>query len=193
MKYWLAVSLALTGITNASAESCDYVLPQRIELPYQEGKDTRVYFSRYQFNLPSKPDALLSGDGFIASYPDRGYIGQQHTDSQPWDDQVDGFISPTKNVADSYRLIYGVSSTNGLGIAEVKEVQRQRALLKLDCNAKVTAYRVGDSVDVIFQAAKKESDFHTVWVLGDNGVDIITLRRPIEEVQQVIASIKRRI
>ena len=177
----------------ASAESCDYVTPRTVDLPYHEGAYTAVYFSKYQFNLPSQPDVLLSGDGFMASYPGRGYIGQQHVDPEPWSDQLGRFTSRPVSVVDLYRLIYGILPTNNLNAAEQDEVQLQRSLLKLDCNANVTVYRVGGTVDVVLQVRQVETGFHTLLLLSDEGVELITLRRPLKEVMQVIASIKRRV
>lgn len=193
MKYWIAVTLMVMAASHASAESCDYVIPRTVDLPYHEGAYTPVYFSRYQFNLPSQPGVLLSGDGFMASYPGRDYIGQQHLDPEPWSDQLGRFTSRPVNVVEFYRLIYGLSSTKNLNAAERDEVRLQRSLLKLDCNASVTVYRVGGTVDVVLQARRTETGFHTLLLLSDEGIELITLRRPMREVMQVIASIKRRV
>lgn len=192
MKYWIAVTLMVMVASHASAESCDYVTPRTVDLPYHEGAYTAVYFSKYQFNLPSQPDVLLSGDGFMASYPGRDYIGQQHVDPEPWSDQLGRFTSRPVSVVEFYRLIYGLSSTKNLNAAERDEVRRQRSLLKLDCNANVTVYRVGGAVDVVLQARRTETGFHTLLILSDEGVELITLRRAMKEVMQVISSIKRR-
>ena len=193
MKYWIAVTLMVMAASHASAESCDYVTPGTVYLPYHKGAHTPVYFSKYQFNLPSQPDVLLSGDGFMASYPNRDYIGQQHVNPEPWSDQLGRFTSRPVSVVDLYRLIYGILPANNLNAAEQDEVQLQRSLLKLDCNANVTVYRVGGTVDVVLQVRQVETGFHTLLLLSDEGVELITLRRPMKEVMQVIASIKPRV
>jgi hypothetical protein len=192
VKYWIVMGFLLVTATHAFAESCDYTRPPTVDLPYQEGAYTPVYFSRYQFNLPSKPDVLLSADGIIASYPNRNYIGQQHVEPAPWIDQLNKFTSRPVSVVEFYRLIYGISSTENLNADELKEVQFQRSLLKLDCDAKVIIYHVGGTVDVVFQPMRAGTGFYTIMLLGDEGVELITLRLPMEEVMQVIASIKRR-
>lgn len=191
MRKWLGFAVVFMYVTHSSAGECEYQPPGVINLPYREGTYTPVYFSSYQFNLPSKPEALLSGDGFIASYPDRGYIGQQHVATNPWGVGSVNDHSIT-DAAQAYRLIYGALSTKALSKAALKEVMLQRSLLKLDCAAQVTFYRVGGSVDVIWQDKNSEDDFHTLLVLGDKEAEIITLRRPRAEVLQVIASIKLR-
>jgi hypothetical protein len=52
---------------------------------------------------------------------------------------------------------------------------------------------VGGTVDVVLQVRQVETGFHTLLLLNDEGVELITLRRPLKEVMQVIASIKRRV
>ncbi|MEB0121004.1 MULTISPECIES: hypothetical protein [unclassified Pseudomonas] len=192
MKKMLLPSVLMIVAVNASADKCDYSPPSIMKAAYQEGLSTPVYFSSYQFNLPGKPRSLLSGDGFVASYPSQGYVGQQHVTSRPWSDQAEIFTSSSHAVADAYRLIYGVSSGENLNREEVEELKRQRSLLKLDCNAHVTRYLIGGSVDVIWQPSRSKDDFHTVLILGSENVELITIRLPVEEVRQVIFSIKRR-
>lgn len=188
---WLMIGFTSLMATQASAEECLYKSPAVIDLPYQEGAYIPVYFSNYQFNLPSKPEALLSGDGFIASYPERGYIGQQSVGVNPWRERTAHGNLPT-GVADAYRVLYGASSTERLNQEALAEVLFQRSLLKLDCKAHVTFYRVGGAVDVIWQEKTTGDGFHTLWVLGSDKAEIITMRRPKEDVLQVITSIKPR-
>jgi hypothetical protein len=188
---WLAIGFTSLIAVQAFAEECLYRPPATMDLPYQEGAYLPVYFSHYQFNLPSKPEALLSGDGFIASYPERGYIGQQPVDVKPWREGVAHGNLPV-GIADAYRALYGASSTDKLNNQALAEVMFQRSLLKLDCKAHVTFYRVGGAVDVIWQERQSADGFHTIWVLGDKSAELITMRRPNEDVLQVIASIKPR-
>jgi len=188
---WLATGLTLLIAVQASAEECLYKPPVPMDLSYHEGAYLPVLFSRYQFNLPSKPEALLSGDGFIASYPERGYIGQQPVDVKPWREGVSHGNLPA-SVADAYRALYGASSTDKLNKEALAEVMFQRSLLKLDCKAHVMFYRVSGTVDVIWQERNSADGFHTIWVLGDKTAELITMRQPNDVVLQVLASIKLR-
>jgi hypothetical protein len=188
---WLMIGFTSLMATQAFADECSYKSPTVIDLPYHEGAYIPVYFSNYQFNLPSRPDALLSDEGFLASYPERGYIGQQHVDFTPWRKGAAHGNLPT-GVADAYRVLYGATSTENLNQDASAEILFQRVLLKLNCNAQVKLYRVGGAVDVIWQERDSEDGFHKIWVLGDERAELITMRRPNEVVLQLISSIKKR-
>ncbi len=191
MNKWLLIVLVSVFTIQASAEECLYKPPAVVDLPYKEGAYIPVYFSRYQFNLPSKPEVLVSDDGFLASYPERGYIGQQHVDFRPWHGGMPEGNLPA-SIADSFRLLYGALPTDKLDKEALAQVEFQRDIQKLDCNARVTLYRVGGAVDVIWQERKSAGGFHTIWMLGEERTELITIRGSNAVVLQVISSIKKR-
>jgi hypothetical protein len=191
MNKWLLIVLVSVFTLQASAEECVYKPPAVVDLPYKEGAYIPVYFSRYQFNLPSRPDVLLSSDGFIASYPEKGYIGHQDVDVKPWHGGMPEGNLPA-GIADSFRLLYGTLPTDKLDHEALAQVEFQRDIHKLDCNARVRLYRVGGAVDVIWQERRSAQGFHTIWVLGDERAELITISGSNEVVLQVISSIKKR-
>lgn len=191
MNKWILIILASVFTLQASAEECVYKPPAVVDLPYKEGAYIPVYFSRYQFNLPSKPDVLLSSDGFIASYPQKGYIGHQDVDVKPWHGGMPEGNLPT-DIAESYRVLYGMSSTEKLDKEALAQVMFQRDLLKIDCNTRVHFYRVGGAVDVVWQERRSADRFHSIWVLGEKPAGLITISGTSEVALQVISSIKKR-
>ncbi|MDB6049924.1 MAG: hypothetical protein JWR17_2670 [Pseudomonas sp.] len=191
MKQWALMGFLMVFACYAAAETCDYTAPALVNIQYQEGPFTPVYFSNYQFNLPAKPEALLSGEGFVASFGRHGYIGLHPLAARPWGDQTGRFES-LSSVADDYRLIYGLLSSKGLNGEEQKELRRQRSLLKMDCTSVVKHYLINGSVEVVWQASKSEGEFDSIFILGAKNAELITVRLPVEEVRRVIFSIKRR-
>jgi hypothetical protein len=191
MGRFFAVCLMLFCTSFSFANTCSYSSPQVSRLPYEKGFFLAVYFSNYQFDLPALPTAFLSGDGFIAKYPRNEYVGVQHQDSYSMAETMSKLAPDLTRLSDFYRMIYTVPGSIAVTEAIPAELALQRRLLKLDCESHVVFYRVED-VDIIFHRANNETDFHKIFVLGEDGVDLITVRGSEATVMQIIRSIKRR-
>jgi hypothetical protein len=190
MKLLSGFFIALLYAGSSFAGNCEYSSPEPRQLTYQKGAFLPVYFSGFQLDLPSGPMAFLSSEGFVAAYPDNGYIGVQHLDPDTMADSLSRLAKGLTSVSDFYRLIYGVSSSVETK-ADGKELKLQRALLKLDCKSGVAFYQRGD-IQVIFHSASDSTNFHKAMLLNGKNVELITVRGSENFAKQVVASIKRR-
>lgn len=191
MKYLVGVFLALCCSATSFASVCEYSPPEARFLTYQKGAFLPVYFSSYQLDLPGVPLAFLSGDGFIAAYPDSGYIGVQHLDPVQMADSLPRLAENLKSVSDFYSLIYGVSSLVKFSV-NIQELRLQRNLSKLDCNSDVVFFKRND-IQVIFHGATDSPGFHKIMLLNGDNVELITVRGNREVALQIVGSIKRRL
>lgn len=191
MRYLAGVFLAVCCSATSFASVCEYSAPEVRSLAYQKGAFLPVYFSGYQLDLPGVPFAFLSGDSFVAAYPEKGYIGVQHLDPVQMAESLPRLAKGLTSVADFYRLIYGVSTPLETS-ANPQELSLQRSLLKLDCKSD-TVFFDRDTIQIIFHGAADSADFHKIMVLDGDNVELITVRGRREVALQVVGSIKRRL
>lgn len=188
MKYLVGALLALCCSANVFASDCEYSAPHAKPLTYQKGAFLPVFFSRYQLDLPGVPVAFISGEGFVAAYPDKGYAGVQHLDPGKMADSLPRLGKHLTAVSEFYRLIYGVPDT-GQAQVDIQELSLQRRLLKLDCKSDVVFFQQKD-IQIIFHGARDDADFHKIMLLDGDNVELITVRGSREVALQIVGSIK---
>ncbi|OCR24647.1 hypothetical protein AFK24_12505 [Pseudomonas syringae] len=191
MKYLIGAVLALCCSASSFASVCEYSSPETISLTYHPGAFLPVYFSSYQLDLPGVPVALLSAEGFIAAYPDNGYIGVQHLNPAQMADSLPRLAKDLTSVADFYRLIYGMSAVRENGI-DPQELSLQRSLLKLDCKSDVVFFQ-RDEIQIIFHGAVDSAGFHKIVLMDGDNVELITARGSRAVALKIVGSIKRRL
>ncbi|MGV6393931.1 hypothetical protein ACTUVN_003157 [Pseudomonas caspiana] len=191
MRYLVGIIFALCSVVNAYAEVCEYPAPRSEVLTYKKGEYLPIYFSAFQLDLPKAPSAFLAGGGFIAAYPDRGYVGLQHLDSAGMGDSLSRLSHDLTSVSDYYRLIYKIPSLMD-GLANPEEINLQRGLLSLDCKSDVVLYRISD-VQVIFHGAENPTEFHKIMLLDGDNVELIMVRGTRKMALRIVSSIKRRL
>ncbi|WP_341523241.1 hypothetical protein AABC73_08780 [Pseudomonas sp. G.S.17] len=190
MKYLIGAVLALCCSASSFASVCEYSSPEATSLSYQSGAYLPVYFSSYQLDLPGAPVAFLSGEGFIAAYPNNGYIGVQHLNPAQMADSLPRLAKDLTSVADFYRLIYGMSAAGDAGI-NPQELSLQRSLVKLDCKSDVVFFQ-RDDIQIIFHGAVDSAGFHKIVLMDGDNVELITVRGSRAVALQILGSIKRR-
>lgn len=191
MKYLIGAVLALCCSASSFASVCEYSSPEVRSLSYQSGAFLPVYFASYQLDLPGVPVAFLSTEGFIAAYPDNGYIGVQHLNPAQMADSLPRLAKDLSSVANFYRLIYGTSAAGETGI-NPQELSLQRSLLKLDCKSDVVFFQ-RDDIQIIFHGAADSAGFHKIVLMDGDNVELITVRGSRGVALQVLGSIKRRL
>ncbi|WP_349970507.1 hypothetical protein [Pseudomonas caspiana] len=191
MKYLVGAFFVLYCSANVFASGCGYSAAQARTLIYQKGAFLPVFFSRYQLDLPGPPHAFVSGEGFVAAYPNKNYVGIQRLDTGKMADSLARLSKNLTAVSDFYRLIYGASPPLEITV-DPQEQSLQRRLLKLDCMSDVIFFQQSD-IQVIFHGAREDADFHKIMLLDGDDVELITVRGSREIAMQIVASIKRRL
>lgn len=190
MRSWLGIALLVCTSVALANDHCAYTPPTVEALPYKEGDYLPVYFSKFQLNLPSRPVAFLSTDGFIAVYPNKGSLGIDHVAQRESEEVAPKLAPGVTSISSYYRLIYGVP--HSVKAWSDEELALQRSVLGLDCRSSVAFFKV-DGVEVLFHKADKIDGINVIVVLNGDDVELITVRGSEETAVQVIASIKRRL
>lgn len=161
-------------------------------LPYKQGNYLPVIVGPYEFNLPSKPSALLAFDGVMATYPNKKYISYQTISTLTIAATLAQFTTRSLSAAALDRYLYGLNSIDDLNKNDQKLINGMRADLKLDCHANLALYHVTPKVEVLFHEALLPELEHKLLIFSENSTHLISINGSKKTVFEVLQSIKNR-
>lgn len=193
MRKRLFVVIAFSLLTPpAWSASC---LPKPLQsgtLPYEQGNYLPVVVGPYQFNLPSKPSALLAFDGVMAAYPKKKYISYQTISTLTIAATLAQFTTRSLSAASLDRYLYGLNPIDDLNKNDQRLINEMRADLKLDCQTRLALFHVTPNVEVLFHEALLPDLEHKLLIFSKSTTHLISINGSKKTALEVLQSIKNR-